>query len=289
MRVFAGIIMLISLLLSGITAVEAQKRKNEKKSVKKMDRTSDQSSQFRVVLEGDYSGIEEPFIFVARDIETYNLLKELGIDLPSASKFNFPYVGIVAIFAGTRPTPGYKIQVSQKNGAVAISVVSPPPNAILPQVLTSPYKIVAIPVDEEKPLPVEVPSSWKMETYRISRGNIGYSGGFAPREKNFDVDGKINVFRLRGFEGLVTLSFSLTAKSDVEIKMFETASGKIEGGKVKLNWVDPGNFSEFPRPSMKASGVLLQNRITLKFEPNPTNVADGFEAYGEIEAVKSRN
>jgi len=285
MRFFVVIIMAIAFLLNAPLDVEAQKKRHRKKTMEnqitQVDNRSDR--QVRIVAEGQQAGVEKPFIFVARDAKTYELLKALKITIPDASKFDFPEVAIVAIFAGIKPTPGYKIEVSLNADLLSVSVVPPPPDAILAQVLTSPYKIVAVSVDEEKPLFVQVPSDWKKETYKISKGNIGYSGGFAPREKNFDVDGKIFVFK---FGDLITMSFSLMAKSDAKIKISETASGKIEGNKIYLNRVDPGNFSELPRPSMKAIGAFLQNRITLKFEPNPTNVADGFEAHGEIEAVK---
>jgi hypothetical protein len=286
MNFFAVIIMVVAFLLNATFDVEAQKRGHKKKTVRSQTTqvNNQPDQQIRIVAEGQHADVEKPFIFVARDARTYELLKALKITVPDTSKFDFPKVAIVAIFAGTKPTPGYKIEVSRNADLLSVSVVSPPPDAILAQVLTSPYKIVAVPVDEEKSLFVQVPSDWKKETYKISKGSIGYSGGFAPREKNFDVDGKIFVFK---FDDLITMSFSLTAKSDAKIKISETASGKIEGNKIQLNWVDPGNFSELPRPSMKAIGMLSQDRITLRFEPNPTNVADGFEAHGEIEAVKS--
>jgi hypothetical protein len=277
MRKFIFVVIFI-FSLSAAFNVEAQKKR------RKIMRNQT-NNQAKVILEGQHSGIEKPFIFVARDSKTYEILKKLQTGLPEASKFDFPRVAVVAIFAGTKPTPGYSIEISKKSNAFAVSISSPPRDAILAQVLTSPYKIVAIPVDEEKPLIIQTPSDWEKEVYKVSKGYIEYSGGFAPRQKSFDVDGKISVFRLAD---LVTVSFSLAAKINAKIMACDVASGKLEGDKIQLNWIDPGNFSELPRPSMKATGVFTENRITLRFEPNPTNVADGFEAYGEIEFVKAK-
>lgn len=231
----------------------------------------------RVLFESDQCGFEDPFLFVARDEKTLLLLP-----LKLNQKIDFSKEAIIAVFAGTKPTPGYEIELTVSNGFASVKVKNPPKDAILPQVLTNPCKIFAVKIEEEKPIYLK--SSILKTTEYTVQGSIGYSGGFAPRQKTYQVGGKILAIKS---ENLVTLNLEIRAKNNPSIKIFETVSGKIENGKIYLNRVDPNNFSELPRPMMKAFGTFSEKNISLKFEPNPTIiVSDGFEAEGFIEATR---
>jgi hypothetical protein len=57
---------------------------------------------------------------------------------------------VVGVFLGTRPTAGFSVEilgyrVAGDNTVVEYREASPPPGAIVAQVLTSPYHLVAIP------------------------------------------------------------------------------------------------------------------------------------------------
>ena len=54
---------------------------------------------------GIHSTIAESFVLVARDLETYNLLRGTVKSLPDQSAEFFDSHAVVAIFLGTRPTP----------------------------------------------------------------------------------------------------------------------------------------------------------------------------------------
>jgi hypothetical protein len=57
---------------------------------------------------------------------------------------------VVGVFLGSRPTPGYGVTIvsaSEEGNVLRVRYreTSPPPDAILAQVITFPYQIVAIP------------------------------------------------------------------------------------------------------------------------------------------------
>ena len=153
------------------------------------------------------------------------------------------------------------------------------------QALTSPYKITLVPVEEEKSLNLSVSEDFKsaIKTYKIASSDFTYSGGFAFREKKFSADGTIDVMQVGD---LVTLDFNLSGKdADSAMKLTETASGILKDGKIELSRLDAGSFSEGPKPPVKVSGSIDENKLNLTFEPLPTNVADGFSMNGKLEAV----
>jgi hypothetical protein len=245
------------------------------------------AEDFKIIAEGAQSNVEEPFIFVARDAQTYALLKNLVKDLPDASTIDFTKQAVVAAFAGTKPTAGYSVAIRKAGEKIVADILEPGKDMMVAQVLTAPYKIVVVPVAEENALPLEAAAAWtnKMAIYRLARGsNFSYSGGFAYRERKFDAEGEIGVLT---FGELATVSFNLTAKGDKNLMLSETASGTIKDGKFNLSRLDAGTFSEMPRPSLNVSGTIAEKKISLKFEPNPTQVADGFAARGSVEATKA--
>ena len=90
------------------------------------------------------------------------------------------------------------------------------------------------------------------------------------------------------FGDLVTLDFDLSGKgADSAMKLTETASGSVRDGKIELLRLDAGSFSEGPKPPVRISGSMTENKLNLTFEPLPTNVADGFSMNGKLEAVKN--
>ena len=86
----------------------------------------------------------------------------------------------------------------------------------------------------------------------------------------------------------ITFIFNLSGKeTEKERKLNAAASGKIERqSKIELTRLGAGSFAENPKPPLKVSGTSKSNNLNLIFEPLPTNVADGFQVRGEIEAAK---
>jgi hypothetical protein len=309
MRKF-GIFILALLSVNLFTAVGAQAQAKRKRAVKKpvapvskktagskktvkpvvnppVPAVEPRKEDYKIIAEGAHSKLEEPFLFVARDAKTYALLQTLIENPPDASTIDFSKEAVVAAFAGTKPTAGWEVLIRKLSDKVSVDLNEPRKDMMQAQVLTAPYKIAVVPVEEEKPLALDATATWtnKMANYRVTKSSFIYSGGFAFRERTFGAEGEIAVL---AHGDLITVSFNLTAKGDKKMMLAETASGSLKEGKISLSRLDAGTFSENPKPPVNVSGTISDAKLSLRFEPNPWNVADGFEARGAVEAVKAK-
>lgn len=241
----------------------------------------------KTIAEGANSKIETPFVFAARSAETYAQMQNFAENLPPASQFDFNKSAIVAAFAGTKNTGGYSVGIQTSADKITVNLIAPPKDVMTTQALTTPYKVVMIPIEAEDSLSLNLTENWQNadQTYKVSSGEFEYSGGFAGIVKKFEVEGTIKILR-SGDD--VTLIFNLSGKdAEKARKLNAAASGKIIDGKIDLPRLDAGSFSENPKPPVKVSGTLANNKLSLSFEPLPTNVADGFQVRGKIEANKN--
>lgn len=293
---FLVLLILSFLLLS--CAVAQEKPKNENKTAN--EKTNEKieaceptplidakNVELKTIAEGANSKIETPFVFVARDGKTYELLKTKVEDLPAASGIDFSKTAVVAAFAGMKNTGGFSVAIKKAGEDISAEVIAPPADSFVTQALTTPFIITLVPVEEEKSLNLSVSDDFKksVKTYQIASSEFEYSGGFAFREKKFSADGTIDVLQMGE---LVTLDFNLSGKgADSAMKLTETVSGIVKDGKIELQRLDAGSFSEEPKPPVKVSGSIDENKLNLNFEPLPTNVDDGFLMNGKLEAVKN--
>jgi hypothetical protein len=289
---------LVSLSLTGCASAQIKKGKTEKsktqttKTIEKTanDKTNDKlmSNDIKVLAEGAYSKVEQPFVFTARSNETYAQLQNFVENLPPVLEIDFSKNAVVAAFAGMKNSGGYSVSIKSSAGKISIDTVNPPKDAMVTQVITAPFKVALIPLNENGSINLELPASWKnaMQTYRITSGAFEYSGGFAGVRKEFGAEGIISVL---SFGDNATLVFNLTGKGTEKTrKLSEAASGLIKDGKIDLAGLDVGSFSENPKPPLKVSGTIANNKLSLVFEPLPSRISDGFQARGKIEAVKVR-
>lgn len=276
----------------GLTDAAAQKKRKVRKAkppavpLKRVDPPVSiaPNGDFKDLLVEANSGVEEPFIFVARSAAQYAELQKKVSNLPSAEGINFDTNAVVAAFAGTKPTPGYDIVFTKTANGVKVDLTAPPKDAMLAQVLTAPARIVIVPVEAEQELKVETGANWqgKMQSYRITSGKINFSGGFAPIERNFTLAGTISVLRSGN---LVSIFFNANAAEEKQRRMLETATGNLKGNDLLFERVDAGSIVDNPRPPYKATGAMSGNKIKLIFEPLPTIVSDGYEGRGSLEAI----
>ncbi len=244
------------------------------------------NGEIKILAEGSYGKREEPFLFIARDANTYAQLKNILEDLSAVSEIDFDKQAVIAAFAGMKNTGGYSVEIKKSGEKISISVNAPPPDAMVTEALTMPYKVAVVPVERENSLNLDVSENWKKaaQTYNVSSSEFEYSGGIAGRRKPFTAEGTIDFWQ---FGDLVTLNFNLAGKGENKaMKLTETASGYLKDGKLNLARLDAGSFSEGPKPPLKVSGTMTDGKLILNFEPFPANVPDGFQARGKLEAVK---
>jgi hypothetical protein len=298
MRIFR--IFILTLLSVSLFAVGAQAQAKRKKVVKKRKTSAPKKTtkptvnppvveprreDYKIIGEGANAKPETPFLFVARDAKTYALLQAMVENLPDASTVDFTKESVVAAFAGTKPTAGWEVLIRRLSDKVLIDLNEPRKDLMYAQMLTTPYKIAVVPVEEEKALALDATPTWtnKMTNYRVAKASFIYSGGFAFRERTFGAEGSIGVLT---YGDLITLAFNLTAKGDKKMMLAEMASGSLKDGKITLARLDAGTFSENPKPPVNVSGTISDAKLSLRFEPNPTTVNDGFQARGTVEAVQ---
>lgn len=285
----------LGLSLAGCASAQTDKRRTNKnikpKNTKPMNEKSKAepaSENVKIIAEGFYESLDEPFIFVARSLETYaQLQKIVAQKLPPASEIDFAKSAAVGAFAGTKNTGGYSVSVVKTGDKIKIEVVEPPKDAMTTDALTTPFAVSLVPIEQGKTLPIEVSENWKnaMQTYKVVSGEFESSGGIAGRLKKFNAEGTVGVL---SFGDYTTLFFNLSGKgADASnMRLTEAASGAMKNGKIELARLDAGSFSSGPKPPLKVSGMLWSDKISLTFEPLPAVAADGFQVGGKIEGVK---
>lgn len=297
-----SILTMISLTLFFCVAAQSNCQSKNKEQVNKktnMNKTTPEKmpdeevsqpneTQIKTIDEGTNSKIETPFIFAARSAETYAQLQSFAENLPPASQFDFNKSAIVAAFAGTKNTGGYSVEIKKSADKITVELIAPPKDAMTTQALTTPYQIVLIPIQEDNDLVLDIAENWQKaaETYKVASGEFEYSGGITGLVKKFKAEGTIKI--LRSGDN-ITLIFNLSGKDTEKARRLNAAaSGKIKDGKIDVPRLDAGSFAENPKPPVKVSGTLANNKLNLTFEPLPTNVADGFQVQGKVEANKTK-
>ncbi len=245
-------------------------------------------SDIKTLAESSNGKFTKPFIFVARTPDTYAKMQKMAENLPSASEIDFNTSAVVAAFAGTKNTGGFSVAFERSGDKISVKVVSPPPDAMVTEALTMPFKIALIPLEEQESLTLDLSENWTnaAQNYQITSGEFSFSGGIAGREFKFEPQGKIQLFTADDF---VTFIFNLSGKGEAsERKLNEIASGNLSGGKVDIARLEGGNFIDQPHPPLVISGTMSQTKLSLTFEPGKRDyvVSDGFEGRGKLEAER---
>lgn len=107
-------------------------------------------SAMRVLERGNQSAIDQPLQTVARNAAEWNALwRRHTADRP-APEVDFEREIVAAVFAGSRPTAGFAVEIvgtSEEGGVLVVEyrIASPPAGAMTAQVITAPYRVVARP------------------------------------------------------------------------------------------------------------------------------------------------
>src|SRR5262249_41228600 len=142
----------------------------------------------KVLTEGFHSSITHSFVAVFRDADTYAELIKLDANLPKLDDEFFKSSIAIAAFLGERNTGGFSVDIARdSNGAIRISEKKPGKGMMVPQMITSPFKIVAVKSSASSPVVLSLDEAWKqnLKEYRVKSGTFTMSGGFVAVSEKF--------------------------------------------------------------------------------------------------------
>lgn len=243
----------------------------------------------KVLAQGQYGKVEEPFLVVAREPTVYAELRTLVEGLPDLGTDFFERQAVVAAFAGTRNTGGHGVEVRRGAGkTLVVEEKTPPKGAITTMALTQPFVVVAVEVKEEESVEFDFAASRgsvKWRPYNVTSGEFTTGGGFAGRFERLTLAGTLRLARLGR---LVTLAADLKGDGGTKPRALRGVATGFERDATafEIPHLDPGTLVDRPRPAELVKGKLGTDAatLTLTFEPLPTNLNDGFEGRGQLEA-----
>lgn len=247
------------------------------------------NDELKELAGGAYGKIQEPFVAVARNAETYAALREIVESLPSLDAEFFKKHLVVAAFLGQRRTGGYSVQIKRAdNNRLRVSSNAPPKDAMTTQALTAPFKIVSVGVSDERPLAIELEPSWKNELrpYRVTGGEFKTGGGFGGRFETVQLAGELRVGRLGK---LATFVFDLKSVGGAKARSLQDAATGVvaDGGSISGAVADAGSLVDSPHSALGVKGSFAANedKLSLSFDSLPSNVSDGYTGQGKLEAA----
>ena len=261
--------------------------------------TEASTKALKFLAEGFHSAITHPFIAVIRDAVTYGELMKLDNTLPKLDAEFFKSNAVIAAYLGTRNTGGYSVDIKW---GTALSVgrtpakpfayieeKAPAKDVMVPQMITSPFKVVSLEVNPTDNIMVASDSAWQQtrRRYRVTSGTFKMSGGFAGTTEQFGLTGNLRVLVREG--NLATFFISVfnsdSAKKPRSLDDFTT--GVIDtDGHLTINKLTAGSLVDTPNSGLKVSGAFSSggSKISLIFNSLPSMVADGYQGEGTLEA-----
>lgn len=241
------------------------------------------NDEITVLAQGSHGAVEETFVAVVRDAETYAALRELESNLPEKTAEFFQSNTVIAAFLGTRNTGGYSVQVARGGeGVFRISESRPARDQIRTQVITTPFQIVAAPTTPERSVQLEFPEAWRngASRYRVTSGNFTMSGGIAGRAEEFQLEGEMRVVNSGR---LATVIFDLRASNGTRA-LRTAATGIAQPGQITIARMDAGTLIDPPHNGLRATGRYTNeiSNLSIAFSSLPSNIADGFTGQGSV-------
>jgi hypothetical protein len=254
--------------------------------LKTAPRSQDTTKEIQQLSASNHSALGEPFILVARDVETYHLLRKLIQTLPEQDAKFFESNTVIAAFLGTRPTGGYSIDIAaETDGSIRISERRPPKGSMQKMVLSSPHKVVAVRTSENQGLRLSLDERWQeaLRSYPVTDGEMTVSGGFAGREEKFKLEGRITVLRA---DDLATFFFDIQGSE--KHRLVDFASCKVDKTKFVLNGMDAFGLARAVNSPFRVTGEFSdegrQMKLQLETVANP-HVSDNFGGVGTLQAT----
>ncbi|MEJ7617649.1 MAG: protease complex subunit PrcB family protein [Pyrinomonadaceae bacterium] len=106
--------------------------------------------EIKILKEGAYASLADPFLLVVRDRETYLAARRSIKELPEVDAAFFREHMLVAAFLGSRNTGGYGVRITMENGVVKVRAKTPPADAMTTQAFTYPFAVASIKASDEQ-------------------------------------------------------------------------------------------------------------------------------------------
>src|SRR5438552_3821208 len=240
----------------------------------------------KVLAEGSVSPINTSFVGIFRDAETYAALRAQATNLPDLKADFFKSNIVIAAFLGERNTGGYSVATAQQpNGQIRIAEKAPPKDAIVAQMITSPFKLVFMSTNGTPPVQLSLDERFnqRAQLYRIDNGTFTVSGGFAGRTEQYKLVGKLQVMRLAG---VVSIGFAIVSEgASREHSLRDFATGVASGDGVAISSLSRGTLIDSPSGDLTVRTKFEEkNRLLIDLTTGPVTVPDGYSGKGMIEA-----
>jgi PrcB C-terminal len=275
---------LTSFVLSGAMPRSCRSKSRDNKNM--VSTSNDSTGDLKVLAEGSISPIKTSFVGVFRDAETYAALRAQAGNLPELKADFFKSNIVIAAFLGERNTGGYGVvMVQEPNGKIRIAEKAPPKDAIVTQMITSPFKLVSMPTNGTSPVELSLDARFnhRAQLYRISNGSFTVSGGFAGGTEQFKLAGKLQVMRLAG---VVSIGFAIVSEgAPREHSLRDFATGVVSGDSVAITRLSRGTLIDSPSGDLTIHAKFAEkNRLLIDLTTGPVIVPDGYSGKGTIEA-----
>jgi PrcB C-terminal len=253
--------------------------------------------EMKVLLEGSQSTIQEPFVAVCRESETYLALKKIDGNLPKLEANFFQSHLVLAAYLGTRNTGGYRVEIERKGDPdnnlpspdrtrFQITEKGPPKGAMVTQVITSPFVIVSLEVNGTPPLILSLDYAWRQrqQLYRIKSGSFQVGGGLAGISEALEAHGELLILRTNGLASFY-ISISGTGGSKPR-SLSDFATAIVDKESVAIKKFTADYFVDGPNGGFTATGTWKERdgKLTLQLASGRSIVSDGYSGGGSLDA-----
>lgn len=244
-----------------------------------------QPGGFKVLAEGYQSKITRPFVAVVRDVETYDALRKRDGGLPQVDADFFNANVALAVFLGERNTGGYRVEITPSRVDINILERKPGKDVMVTQMITTPFKIVALQGMANAPVRLTLDEAWRqqMQRYKVTSGSFRVSGGFAGTSEEFGLEGVVGVM---GEGKLATIWFRIVGSGPKRRLLMECSTGLINGDNIHVSRMSADSLVSQPNGGLTAIAAFSEKgkRFALSLMSGPTLIADGYTGGGTIEA-----
>ncbi len=287
LKIFALFILSSFMFSGGGVAACCGKKNVDSRLEKPAPPRTEQSTEgnLKVLAEGFHSSITQPFVAVIRDAETYSALVKLDGSLPKLAADFFETNALLAAFLGERNTGGYSVEITPSPVDINVLEKKPGKGVMVSQMITSPFKIVALPGILNTAVRLMLDEPWRhgMQPYDVKSGRFSMSGGFAGTSEEFGLEGVVGVMRAGK---LATFWLRIIGSGTKRRLLMECSTGLTRGeNKIEINRLSADSLVSPPNSGLEGNATFSEEsrKLTLNLVSRPGFIADGYSGQGTIE------